>query len=164
MLPQKTKHSVDFYWNINKNSCYLRLIMFWTFVTCGSKYPWDFKMDVINCFSYLWKLHWILQYLHSYCRFIYFSNTKNRHTSSHIASIRRVLSRDWNKKNQQLQIMKDIPDTVNDVCTDCCYVMGYNYICAVGYCLYGTLLSRTNRSSSSHRCLCRHQWKVKCIW
>ena len=43
--------------------------------------------------------------------------------------------------------MKDIPDTVNDdVCTDCCYVMGYNYVCAVshteGYCLYGTLLLR----------------------
>ena len=41
--------------------------------------------------------------------------------------------------------MKDIPDTVNDdVCTDCCYVMGYNYVRTVsrteGYCLYGTLL------------------------
>ena len=36
--------------------------------------------------------------------------------------------------------MKDITDTVNDVCTDYCYVMGYSYVCAVGYCLYGTLL------------------------
>ena len=36
--------------------------------------------------------------------------------------------------------MKDITDTVNDVCTDCCYVMGYNYIHMVGYCLYGALL------------------------
>ena len=59
--------------------------------------------------------------------------------------------------------MKDITDTVNDVCMvrQC---MGYNYICVVGYCLYGALLlrprycmSRTNQSSSSHRCLHRHQ-------
>ena len=56
--------------------------------------------------------------------------------------------------------MKDITDIVNNVCTYCCYVMGYNYIRVVGYCLYGTLLlrpcycmSRTNQSSSSHRCL-----------
>ena len=39
--------------------------------------------------------------------------------------------------------MKDITDTVNDVCTDCCYVMGYNYVRAVsrtiGYCLQGRI-------------------------
>ena len=38
--------------------------------------------------------------------------------------------------------MKDITDTVNEVCPDCCYVMGYNYVHVVGYCLYGTLLLR----------------------
>ena len=60
--------------------------------------------------------------------------------------------------------VKDITDIVNDVCTDCCYVMGYNYVHTVGYCLYRTLLlclcycmSCTNQSSSSHRCLYRHQ-------
>ena len=56
-------------------------------------------------------------------------------------------------------VMKDITDTVNDVCMvrQC---MGYNYVCVVFYCLYGTLLrhpcysvSRTNQSSSSLRCL-----------
>ena len=68
-------------------------------------------------------------------------------------------------------LMKDITDTVNDVCTDCYYVMGYNYVRAVGYCLYGTLLlrpcccmSHTNHSSSSHRCLCRHQWLNMLCW
>ena len=35
--------------------------------------------------------------------------------------------------------MKDLTDTVNDVCTDCCYVMGYNYIRA-GRVPYGRLL------------------------
>ena len=38
--------------------------------------------------------------------------------------------------------MKDVTDTVNDVCTDCCCVMGYNYVRAVGYCMYKTLLLR----------------------
>ena len=38
--------------------------------------------------------------------------------------------------------MKDVTDTVNNVCTDCCFVMGYNYVCTVGYCLYRTLLLR----------------------
>ena len=41
--------------------------------------------------------------------------------------------------------MKDITDTVNDVCTTLTVAMlpNYNYICTVhtvGYCLYGTLL------------------------
>ena len=35
--------------------------------------------------------------------------------------------------------MKDITDTVNDVCTDCCYVMGYNYVHA-GRVPHGRLL------------------------
>ena len=59
--------------------------------------------------------------------------------------------------------MQDITDTVNNACMvrQC---MGYNNFRTVGYCLYGTLLlrrcyfmSRTNQSSSSHRCLHRHQ-------
>ena len=37
--------------------------------------------------------------------------------------------------------MKDITDTVNDVCIVRQW-MGYNYVRAVGYCLYGTLLLR----------------------
>ena len=52
---------------------------------------------------------------------------------------------------------------------DCCYVTKWvtsvlDVSCTVGYCLYGTLLlcpsycmSHTNQSSSSHRCLYRHQ-------
>ena len=41
---------------------------------------------------------------------------------------------------QRLEKMKDITDTVNDVCMvrQC---MGYNYVRAVGYCLYGTCSS-----------------------
>ena len=35
--------------------------------------------------------------------------------------------------------MKDITDTVDDVCTDCCYVMGYNYV-HTGRFPYGRLL------------------------
>ena len=46
------------------------------------------------------------------------------------------------KLGETTVLMKDITDTVNDICTDCCYVMGYNYVRAVGYCLYGTLLLR----------------------
>ena len=42
--------------------------------------------------------------------------------------------------------MKNITDTVNDVCMLLRYQMGYNYVGAVsrivGYCLYGTLLLR----------------------
>ena len=32
----------------------------------------------------------------------------------------------------RIKLYEDITDTVNDVCTDCCYVM----VRAVGYCLY----------------------------
>ena len=77
----------------------------------------------------------------------------------------------------QTWTLKDITDTVNDVCMvrQCnvlhnatiivmwlllCYQMGYNYIL-----MYGTksrtnsaCMYRTNQSSSLHRCLYRHQW------